>query len=76
MAPAACAAERISFIRDAEVENTIRAFATPLFEAAGLTPDSVRVFLVKEDKLNAFVAGGMNLFLNTGLLIRSEHAGQ
>lgn len=66
----------ISLIRDAEIENTIRVWATPLFEAAGLVPDDVRIILVNDRRLNAFVAGGQNLFLNTGLLLRSENAGQ
>jgi predicted Zn-dependent protease len=67
---------RISFIRDAEVENTIRAYATPLFTAAGLEPSAIRVHLVNDKALNAFVANGLNMFINTGLLARAEHPGQ
>ncbi len=70
------AAEKRSFVSDAEIENTIRAYATPLFQAAGLDPSAVRIFLVGDKSLNAFVAGGQNLFLNTGLLMRTENAGQ
>lgn len=69
-------ANALSLIRDAEIENTIRVWSTPLFEAAGLVPDDVRIILVNDRRLNAFVAGGQNLFLNTGLLLRSDHAGQ
>ena len=76
LAPPMAAAQQISLIRDAEIEATIRSYATPLFTAAGLAPDSVRVHIVNDDTLNAFVAGGMNLFLNTGLLMRSESANQ
>ncbi|CAA7611870.1 Peptidase family M48 [Magnetospirillum sp. LM-5] len=65
-----------SFIRDAEVENTIRTFTTPLFQAAGLAPDSVRLHLMVDPSLNAFVAGGLNMFIHTGLLIRAESPGQ
>ncbi len=70
------AAKKLSFVSDAEIENTIRVYATPLFQAAGLDPSSVRIHLVGDKSLNAFVAGGQNLFLNTGLLMRTEHAGQ
>lgn len=63
-------------IRDSEIENTIASYATPLLEAAGLNPGNVRIVLVQDDSLNAFVAGGMNMFLNTGLILRTEHAGQ
>jgi predicted Zn-dependent protease len=72
--PADAAGRRI--IRDAEVENTIRAYATPLFEAAGLNAKDVDIYLIDDPTLNAFVAGGMNIFLHTGLIIRSESPNQ
>lgn len=75
-APASAQQQRISFIRDAEVESTIRAFATPLFVAAGLDANAIRVHLVNDQTLNAFVANGLNMYINTGLLIRAENAGQ
>jgi predicted Zn-dependent protease len=69
-------AQRLSFIRDAEIESIIRAYATPLFQAAGLNPSAVEIYLVKDSGINAFVAGGQKLFLNTGLLTRSDSANQ
>ncbi len=69
-------AQKISIIRDAEIENTIRAYATPLWLAAGINPDTVSIHLLGDDTLNAFVAEGQNLFINSGLLIRSENASQ
>ena len=65
-----------SFIRDAEIEATIRSYAAPLFTAAGLEADAVHVYILNQDDLNAFVAGGMNLFINTGTLMRTESANQ
>ena len=47
-----------SFIRDTELENTIRGYATPIFVAAGLDPSVVRIYLVNDRQINAFVAGG------------------
>ena len=69
-------AQKISLIRDAEIENTIRLYSAPLFEAAGLNPSSIDIYLVKDKSLNAFVAGGQKLFLNTGLLLRAGNVGQ
>ena len=63
-------------IRDTEVENTIRIYATPLFEAAGLRSADIRIFLIADDSLNAFVAGGLNLFLHTGLLLKVKNVGE
>ena len=66
----------VSLIRDAEIEATLQQMAGPILDAAGLGRDAVRIYIVNDNQLNAFVAGGMNLFLNTGLIMRTEHAGQ
>jgi predicted Zn-dependent protease len=76
LSPGLAQAQRLSFIRDAEIENTIRMYATPLFQQAGVDPDAVKIHLVNDKQINAFVAAGLNLFLNTGLIMRTEHAGQ
>lgn len=75
-APALSQGNRIRLIRDAEIENIIRRYATPIFNAAGLSAESVEIHLVRDDRLNAFVAGGQRLFINTGLLMRAETANQ
>jgi predicted Zn-dependent protease len=72
----AARAAGISLIRDAEIEATLQQIAGPILDAAGLGRNSVRIYIVRDSQLNAFVAGGMNLFLNTGLIMRTEHAGQ
>ncbi|MET1028143.1 MAG: M48 family metalloprotease [Dongiaceae bacterium] len=69
-------AQGISLIRDAEIESTIRAYAEPLWTAAGLNAPFVQVHLINDDRINAFVAGGQQLFINTGLLIKSKTANQ
>ena len=75
-APAESQGNRIRLVRDAEIENIIRRYATPIFNAAGLSGDAVNIHLVRDDRLNAFVAGGQRLFINTGLLIRAESANE
>lgn len=69
-------AQGLALVRDSEVEDTIRMYATPLLEAAGLNTEAVDIILVNDDSLNAFVAGGQNLFINTGLIIRTESPNQ
>lgn len=74
--PAAAQRQTITLIRDAEIENTIRAYATPLFNAAGLDAEAVNVNIVNDPSLNAFVAGGQRLFIFSGLLMRSRNSGE
>lgn len=65
-----------SLIRDAEIEHTIRTYAAPLLRAAGMAPEDVKLHILKERDLNAFVSRGQQIFLSTGLLARAEHPGQ
>lgn len=74
--PARAQSGPLAVIRDTEVEAIIRSFATPLWKAAGLEPSSVHIILINDRALNAFVAVGQNLFINTGLLIRANSAGE
>lgn len=61
-------------IRDTEIERILRDWATPVMRAAGLEPDAVKIILVQDPAINAFVAGGQNLFIYSGLIERSENA--
>lgn len=67
---------RLSFIRDAEIEHIIGGFAEPIFRAAGIDPAAVGIYLVSDNGANAFVTGGQNMFLTTGLLIQATGAEQ
>ena len=61
-----------SLIRDAEIESLMRLYTKPIFQAAGLNPGSVHVYLINDPRINAFVAGGQRIFINTGLLTQSK----
>ena len=67
-----CGTASAQMIRDEEIERILKRVSTPIFEAANLDPGSVRIYLLANEQLNAFVAGGQNLFIHTGLLMRSE----
>lgn len=59
-------------IRDSEIEDTLRVYTTPLLEAAGLEPNDVSIYVVGDNSLNAFVAGGQNIFVHTGLILAAD----
>lgn len=58
----------LSLIRDAETEKFLRDLANPIFEAAGLNPQNIKIYIINDDSVNAFVSGGQNMFINTGLI--------
>ena len=68
--------QRLNLIRDAEIENDIRTMVVPIWKAAGLDPNAVEIMIVQDNTLNAFVAGGQRIFINTGLIMRTETPNQ
>jgi predicted Zn-dependent protease len=68
----AAAQDAPGLIRDAEIENLVRDYASPLWKAAGLDADFVKIYLVNSQQINAFVAGGQRVFVNTGLLMKAD----
>jgi predicted Zn-dependent protease len=75
-APKPFAQGGLGFIRDTEIENTIRVYVAPLFEAAGLDPSAVSIHIINDRSLNAFVAGGQRIFIHTGLLMKTKTPGE
>jgi predicted Zn-dependent protease len=65
-----------SYIRDTEIETDIRTMVTPIWKAAGLDPNALHVYLIENKQINAFVAGGQNEFINTGLIMRAQTPNQ
>ncbi|WP_431282034.1 hypothetical protein ACQW02_21920 [Humitalea sp. 24SJ18S-53] len=65
---------RIVMIRDAETENLPRAYADPLFRAAGVSPCAARITLIQDSAINAFVVTGNRMFIPTGPIQPAEGA--
>ncbi|MFA7276349.1 MAG: M48 family metalloprotease [Pseudobdellovibrionaceae bacterium] len=61
-----------AIIRDAEIEESIRIWTKGVIEAAGMRPEQVKIVLVQSPDVNAFVAGGSNIFIYTGLLQKTD----
>ncbi|SMF67241.1 Putative Zn-dependent protease, contains TPR repeats [Tistlia consotensis] len=69
-------AAQMKLLRDAEIENTIRTFITPILQAAGLNPNTVTIYLVEDPHLNAFATTDQRIFLNSGFLIATDGPGE
>ena len=65
-------AQNIRLIQDAEIELYIREWVEPILKVAGLSPNSVNIYIVNDNTINAFVAGGQNIFINTGLILAAK----
>ncbi len=43
-------------------------YADPIFKVDGLKPSAIHLFIVEDDSINSYVAGGANMFIHTGLI--------
>src|SRR4029079_2072953 len=65
-----------SGIRDAEMEKILKEYGEPIFAAAGLDPAAIHIYIINDPSINAFVAGGQNIFMNTGTIMELDTPSQ
>lgn len=73
---AAQPARAVTLIRDADIEHALDELAAPVLRAAGLNPDLVKVLLVDDRRMNAFVVNNRVIFIHTGLVLELDTAAQ
>ena len=64
--------EKISLIRDTEIENFLYEISLPIFKSANLNPNDIHFYIINDNNINAFVMGGQNIFVNTGTIINFD----
>ena len=69
-------AQARGLIRDTETENLIREYARPIFKAAGLYGQNVKIHIVSDRAFNAFVVDGQNMFIHIGAITNSKTPNQ
>ena len=63
-------------LRDTETELLFREMSVPLIKAAGLDPRSVKVVLLGDPSINAFVSQGQTVYLQSGLIDAADNVNQ
>lgn len=58
----------LGLLRDADIEHGLKQLATPVLRAAGLSPNRVKILVVNEGSMNAFVLGNDAIFVHYGLI--------
>ena len=61
-------ANAATLINDTEIENKITEIILPVARAADIPEKRLKVYIVNDDDFNAFVRGGEDVFIYTGLL--------
>ncbi len=71
-AQAQSAPRGLPIIRDTEIEQLMRDYASPILRAAGLAKQNVKVVVVNDRAFNAFVMDGRHIFINAGALFDAK----
>jgi predicted Zn-dependent protease len=66
----------VTVLRDTETELMFKKMSTPLIVAAGLDPNNVKVVLINDPEINAFVATGQQVNVQSGLLEACDNVNQ
>ena len=69
-------AQGMPIIRDTEIEEILKAYAKPVFEAGQIPPESVSILMINDNAINAFVTQGNAMFFHTGLLLASKSSNE
>jgi len=69
-------AKQRHIITDAEIQSYLEDLTKPLLKAAGISTSDVKLHILADASLNAFVSSGRKIFLNTGLLMNTVTPGQ
>ena len=65
-----------SILRDAETESLLADMTRPIIIASGLSPANVRVVVISDPSINAFVAGGQIVYIHSGLIDAADNANE
>jgi predicted Zn-dependent protease len=65
-----------SVLRDAETEQLFNDISLPIIKQTGLSPKNVRIVLIGDKSINAFTAGGQDVYMHSGLVIAADNANE
>src|ERR1700720_3711195 len=66
----------IPMIRDAEIEQLLREYVTPILKVAGLSNQGIQVVIINDKSFNAFVMDAHHIFVNAGALMETTTPNQ
>lgn len=66
-------AKAVSLLRDPDIEYSLQQVAKPILNVAGLG-NSIKILVVNDSSLNAFVLDNKHIFIHAGLLMRMDNA--
>jgi len=65
-----------SILRDAETEQFLKDISAPMAASAGLSPGALKLYVINDPEINAFVATGQAIYINSGTIEHSDNANE
>ena len=72
----ATSAQSIGLLRDPDIEHGLQELANPVLRAAGLEASDIKILIVNDLSLNAFVIDYSYIFIHAGLVLKLTSAEQ
>jgi predicted Zn-dependent protease len=66
----------IPMIRDAEIEQLLRDYTTPILRVAGLSQQNIQVVIINDKSFNALVMDAHRIFVNSGAIMQANTPNQ
>ena len=60
-------------IQDTEIESVLYELVEPIATAAGVPQGRLKIHIINNDEFNAFVGGGEDVYINTGLIAQVKN---
>lgn len=76
ISPAAAQSGGPSILRDAETEQFLKDISAQMAASAGLSPRALKLYVVNDPEINAFVATGQVIYINSGTIAKATSAGE
>ncbi len=78
----AVAQDGMGIVRDTEIERVLRGYEVPILKAAGIDPNTVKLYIIQDPEINAFATQSPfdneeeSIFINTGTLMQLKSPNQ
>jgi predicted Zn-dependent protease len=80
--PAVAQDDGMGLVRDTEIERVLRGYEVPILKAAGIDPNTVKIYIIQDPEINAFATQSPfdneeeSIFVNTGTLMQLKSPNQ
>lgn len=65
-----------TIVRDTQIEDILKSYIKPLWRAAGLPLDYIKIYMIADPRINAAALQGGVVLINTGAILECKNVGE